>query len=108
MTDAPDRIWIDEHGGNWSPVSGGTQENEYTRADLHTAAMERAYIAGLEAAAVVADTYHSTAVKWATKVRGLSRLIDETDSSRIAKDARALKDPAHVRDAVAKLTEGRG
>ena len=31
---APGRIWIDHHGGNWSPVPGGTQEHEYTRADL--------------------------------------------------------------------------
>ena len=29
----PDRIWIDRHGGNWSPVDGGTQDVEYTRRD---------------------------------------------------------------------------
>lgn len=34
----PERIWIDEHGGNWSPVGGGTQQREYTPADLLTAA----------------------------------------------------------------------
>jgi hypothetical protein len=33
MSDAPERIWIDAWGGNWSPVSGGTQEIEYIRAD---------------------------------------------------------------------------
>jgi len=32
MSDAPERIWIDAWGGNWSPVSGGTQEIEYIRA----------------------------------------------------------------------------
>jgi hypothetical protein len=30
----PERIWIDPHGGNWSGREGGTQEVEYTRADL--------------------------------------------------------------------------
>lgn len=30
---APDRIWIDAWGGNWSPRSGGTQELEYVRRD---------------------------------------------------------------------------
>ncbi|HBD90228.1 MAG: hypothetical protein A2092_15770 [Rhodobacteraceae bacterium GWE1_64_9] len=34
----PERIWIDEHGGHWSPVSGGTQQREYMPADLLTAA----------------------------------------------------------------------
>lgn len=31
---APDRIWIDAWGGNWSPKEGGTQGVEYIRADL--------------------------------------------------------------------------
>lgn len=31
---APERIWIDACGGNWSPKSGGTQGIEYIRADL--------------------------------------------------------------------------
>jgi len=30
---APDRIWIDAWGGNWSPRVGGTQEHEYVRLD---------------------------------------------------------------------------
>lgn len=34
MSDAPDQIWIDSNGGNWSPCSGGTQDVEYRRADL--------------------------------------------------------------------------
>lgn len=34
MADAPERIWIDAWGGNWSPVAGGTQTHEYIRADL--------------------------------------------------------------------------
>ena len=43
MSDAPDQIWIDSNGGNWSPCSGGTQDVEYCRADLPptlSAAME--------------------------------------------------------------------
>ena len=39
---APERIWIDAWGGNWSPQSGGTQEHEYVRADLVEAAVRRA------------------------------------------------------------------
>lgn len=35
MTDAPEQIWIAAFGGNWSPCSGGTQDVEYVRADLH-------------------------------------------------------------------------
>lgn len=41
MTDAPERIWIDAWGGNWSPVSGGTQEIEYVRADRIEALTEQ-------------------------------------------------------------------
>lgn len=35
MTDAPERIWIDAWGGNWSPRSDGTQQYEYVRFDIH-------------------------------------------------------------------------
>jgi hypothetical protein len=42
MSDAPERIWIDAWGGNWSPVSGGTQEIEYIRADRIEALRDRA------------------------------------------------------------------
>lgn len=31
---APERIWIDAWGGNWSPQAGGTQGVEYIRADI--------------------------------------------------------------------------
>lgn len=37
MSDAPERIWIDAWGGNWSPNGDGTQTVEYIRADLHAA-----------------------------------------------------------------------
>ena len=35
MSDAPERIWIDAFGGNWSPRGDGTQQYEYVRADLY-------------------------------------------------------------------------
>jgi hypothetical protein len=40
---APERIWIDAWGGNWSPVSGGTQGIEYIRADLAQPAQVRVH-----------------------------------------------------------------
>jgi hypothetical protein len=40
---APDKIWIHGYGGNWSPVSGGTQDIEYTRSDLSQAQVAAAY-----------------------------------------------------------------
>lgn len=54
---APDRIWIDAWGGNWSPRSGGTQELEYVRRDPAVLAalpevrdvMRRAYWLGMNA-----------------------------------------------------------
>jgi hypothetical protein len=47
---APDKIWIHGYGGNWSPVSGGTQDIEYTLTALSQAQVAAAY----EAAAVSA------------------------------------------------------
>lgn len=44
----------------------------------------------LEEAAKVADAYHKRALEWAKKVRGLSEHIEDTDSSRIAREIRAL------------------
>ncbi len=54
MSDAPDQIWIDRNGGNWSPCSGGTQDVEYRRADLPptlSAAMELPEVKALVEAA---------------------------------------------------------
>jgi hypothetical protein len=47
----PDRIWIDPHGGNWSGREGGTQEVEYTRADLAPDPLADARVAALVEAA---------------------------------------------------------
>ena len=55
MTNAPERIWIDAWGGNWSPVSGGTQEIQYTRTDLIPAMIEEAVQAEREAIAAMMD-----------------------------------------------------
>ena len=42
MIEAPKRIWIDPHGGKWSHVDGGTQDQEYVRADIFHSALEEA------------------------------------------------------------------
>ena len=64
----PDRIWIDRHGGNWSPVDGGTQDVEYIRRDP-------AVLAALpEVQALIAAAYEAAA----------SVLDDECDLARIA------------------------
>ena len=56
MTDAPERIWVDEHGGNWSPVDGGTQRHKYLRADLVPALLAADRAAVIEAARAMAAT----------------------------------------------------
>jgi len=56
MTNAPERIWIDAWGGNWSPVSGGTQEIQYTRTDLIPAMIEEAVQAEREACAETVES----------------------------------------------------
>jgi len=47
-----DRIWIDRHGGNWSPVDGGTQDVEYVRRDPAVLAALPEFLALLEASGV--------------------------------------------------------
>ena len=88
--DAPERI-ITNKGGtmiiNAPAIPLHPTDVEYVRADVSRTAVEAAYIAGLDAAEKVADDNYEP---------------------RLAISIRALKDPAHVRYAVAKLTEGRG
>lgn len=59
----PDRIWIDRHGGNWSPMDGGTQDIEYIRRDPAVIAAlpeVRALIAAAyEVAARLCDAKHA-------------------------------------------------
>jgi len=47
-------------------------------------AVEAARAEERERAAKVADSFHAEAVEWAKTVGWLDKLIDETDSSRIA------------------------
>jgi len=80
------------------------------RADLHTAAMERAYIAGLEAGAVFTDR-HEVGVSTRHGFLVSPTMLDGTQGKHsgmaYAAAIRALAaDPAHVKAAVAKLTEG--
>jgi DNA-binding IclR family transcriptional regulator len=91
-----------------------------TRADLHTAAMGRAYVAGMEAGAEKAfnsDPYAREPDKpfddWGdmradTPERHAAHVLDHAMWT-LANEIRALAaDPAHVKAAVAKLTEGEG
>lgn len=56
-----DRIWIDRHGGNWSPGDGGTQDVEYIRRDP-------AVLAALpEVQALIAAAYEAAAQTVATQ-----------------------------------------
>ena len=84
MTDAPERIWICPWGGNWSPMDGGTQQDEYIRADVAAAMVAAEREACAEAAVKASkDAYeahrmaqgHEFAVKTATAV--LSRQMLE-------------------------------
>jgi hypothetical protein len=102
MSEAPEKMWFTKVGKDIVPNSEKRlpEDTEYTRADLHTAAMERAYIAGLEAAE--------------KRLSQMQVIKAEHDYSKGYSDGagdclnavRALKDPAHVKAAVAKLTEG--
>ena len=87
---APERIWIDHHGGNWSPRSGGTQEHEYVRADLVEAAVKRA----LEWAAEKSESHAA----WLRK-SGISAM--NHDMHTVASDIRAA-----TPDQIAKLAKG--
>jgi len=64
----PDRIWIDRHGGNWSPVDGGTQDIEYIRRDP-------AVLAALpEVQALIAAAYDAAAAMIEDNVRHAKEL----------------------------------
>ena len=116
MSEAPKRIWINpvygQHPEDWDFTDGKhltkkqlASKVKYVRDDLHTAAMERAYIAGLDAGAARAQ-----GVCLIIPPEGVGQR-DAASSVRgqITTSIRALAaDPAHVRAAVAKLTEGEG
>jgi hypothetical protein len=110
MTDAPERIFAHPHDdegwtriGRWNvEFAWHDDEIEYVRADVSRAAVEAAYIAGLEAAAKAADCGCEVG-ECVAKEFGTPMCYRDG-----AAEVETLKDPALVRDAVAKLTEGRG
>ena len=71
---APERIWIDAWGGNWSPRAGGTQTHEYilhTRAALASSPLVQEIVteavkAEREACAALADEYAEENFRMAT------------------------------------------
>lgn len=65
----PDRIWIDAHGGNWSDRAGGTQEHEYVREDLLSAAETRARSSALDALAAYGHAADAHAAQLAAEAR---------------------------------------
>jgi hypothetical protein len=78
MTDAPERIWIDAWGGNWSPVSGGTQEIEYVRADRIEALIDAPDVTELVGAA------KALMARWPTDQHSASPLYEEAQRLRAA------------------------
>ena len=91
---APERIWIDAWGGNWSPQAGGTQGIEYIRADL--AAVQPAQVrvkplvwhnfdAWTHWAEAVCGTYHVEERNgwWQAELRvgGLVHFVTKTDDT---------------------------
>ncbi len=94
MSDAPDQIWIDRNGGNWSPCSGGTQDVEYRRADLPptlSAAMGLPEVRALADAArsVNHDNLHGNGLEGFRKNRDRLRVTLENLDAALA----AIKEP---------------
>ena len=91
MSDAPEQIWIDTWGGNWSPVEGGTQTVSYIRADLaaevlrlrETEAALRAEVARLVAAGV-AVLYHDERGQGVGYAEAMDALEAAVDHARAA------------------------
>ena len=82
MSCAPEGIWIDAWGGNWSPVSGGTQEIQYTRTDLIAAMIEEAVQAEREACAVMIEQ-RADYLDDAIKCGGSKEYLNSLDGGRI-------------------------
>ena len=122
MTDAPERIWAVHWNTEGVVINGAWADTirhfggevEYVRADVSRAAVEAAYIAGLDDAPKIACK--SCAGTGQEDDAGCGDISFNTWTCRTCggsgrqphPEIRALKDPAHVRAAVAKLAEGRG
>ena len=89
----PDRIWIDRHGGNWSPVDGGTQDVEYVRRDPAVLAalpeVQALIAAAYETAAKVVDTCNAEGPYQAIGAAGRIRALtpDDATTALAARDA---------------------
>ena len=86
----PDRIWIDRHGGNWSPMDGGTQDIEYIRRDP-------AVLAALpEVQALIAAAYE--VAERNLRAYCVSQVFKETLTEQLCS---AIGTPAHATAALA-------
>ena len=102
----PDRIWIDRHGGNWSPVDGGTQDVEYIRRDPAVLAalpeVQALIAAAYEVAAKVVDTCNAEGPYQAIGAAGRIRALTpaEATAALAARDAamiaRGLREAAGI------------
>jgi len=89
----PDRIWIDRHGGNWSPVDGGTQDVEYIRRDPAVLAslpeVQALIAAAFEAAAKVVDTCNAEGPYQSIGAAGRIRALTPSDATAALASAEA-------------------
>ena len=91
----PDRIWIDRHGGNWSPMDGGTQDIEYIRRDP-------AVLAALpEVQAMIAAAYE--VAERNLRAYCVSQVFKETLTEQLCS---AIGTPAHATAALAARDHG--
>ena len=109
----PDRIWIDRHGGNWSPVDGGTQDVEYTRRDPAVLAalpeVQALIAAAIDVAAQVVDTCNAEGPYQAIGAAGRIRALTPADATaalaRIVREAEARGMVKGMREAATLLRE---
>jgi hypothetical protein len=105
MTDAPESLYFYEDWLRQATKNRILCGNiKYVRADVSRAAVEAAYIAGLDAADTTTNAFMG-------QLSSSVPAIEHTDIDALiiaADHIRALKDPAHVRAAVANITEGEG
>ena len=108
MSKAPERIWAVHWNTEGAVMNGAWADTirhfgggvEYVRADVSRTAVEAAYIAGLDEAKSQGETVeYQDRPEWANTGSWVHAV--ELFKIRVA----ALKDPAHVKAAVAKLTD---
>jgi hypothetical protein len=122
MTDAPERIWIDGDATTdegvfprcfANPKYASDPPMEFVRADVSRAAVEAAYIAGLDAArgkandTVIRKQNQLSSDDLRDREQRMRWAAGKLQAALIVADIDVLKQPALVRAAVAKLTKGR-